>query len=254
MFDPQKNIRHIINWTREWFYENGPDATAVIGISGGKDSTITGLLLKKALGPNRVLGVIMPDGNQSDIQDARDVIKTLGIQGLEININDITNTIQSAITTQTDIKTLSQNTVTNIPPRVRMTLLYAIAASLPDKAFVVNTCNKSEDFIGYSTKNGDSAGDFGLLTDYTVSEILTMGDLFVQTKELNHHLVHKTPKDGLCGKSDEENFGFSYNILDQYILFNRCNNPEIKTKIQHMHNANLHKLRPMPYCKKLEQK
>lgn len=251
MFNAQENIKHIINWTQNWFHENGPDAHVIIGISGGKDSTITGLLLKKALGADRILGIIMPNGIQSDIQDARSVINKLEIQGLEINIQDITTAIQTAITTQTSINTLSQNTITNIPPRVRMTLLYAIAASLSNKAFVVNTCNRSEDFIGYSTKNGDAAGDFGLLTDYTVSEILAMGDVFVQTKELDHDMVYKTPKDGLCGKTDEENFGFLYKTLDDYILFEKCDDPNIKTKIQQMHNANLHKLRPMPYCRKI---
>lgn len=254
-FDPKTNINHVINWAKQYFADT--DATAVIGISGGKDSTMNALFLKKALGPDRVLGVIMPDGEQKDIEDARNVVRKLGIRGLEININRITQEIRDGVSIHArprgiheEPNKLSKDAITNIAPRVRMTVLYAVAQSLPEGGRVANTCNWSEDYIGYSTKNGDAAGDFSLLGDYTVSEILEMGDMFVETGELESWMVHKTPQDGLCGKTDEENFGFPYSVLDEYLLTGKCNDKSIKDKIHRMHDRNLHKLLPMPKCHK----
>ena len=236
MFDVNFEIDEIKDWIREWFKVNGPRASAVIGISGGKDSTIIAKLLVDALGKDRVVGVMMPNGIQNDIQDSQKVIELLGIRSYTINI-------ESAYMGLLDqLNNPSKATKENIPPRLRMTTLYAIAQSLPEGGRVCNTCNLSEDYIGYSTKYGDSAGDFSPCCEFTVTEMLQIGDALGLPKEL----VHKTPSDGLCGKTDEDNLGFTYEELDNYINTGEIINTEHKDNIDKRHRINLHKISPMP--------
>lgn len=250
----EKQAEHIVQWIRDWLAQNGPTASAVIGISGGKDSTIAAALLTKALGPDRVVGVLMPNGVQKDINDAKRVVEFLGIKSVVINIegavNALTNSLKNHIpVTGTRLfQSLSQNSKINLPPRIRMATLYAVAQALPCGGMVCNTCNASEDYIGYSTKYGDAAGDFAPLQCYTVTEILAIGHVL----GLPADLVDKTPSDGLCGMSDEDRFGFSYAVLDQFIRAGKCDDDSIKRKIIQMHNANLHKLRLMPSCPRLD--
>lgn len=236
----QHDINHIVGWIKEWFNLNGKNASAVIGISGGKDSTIVAALLVRALGKERVVGVLMPNGEQTDIADAKKVVNILGIKSYVINIKDmvdaeINQLNKAGITPSTD-------TLINIPPRIRMTTLYAIAQSLPNGGRVVNTCNRSEDYVGYSTKYGDAAGDFSPCANITVTEMLQIGDLL----NLPYELVHKTPSDDLCGQNDEDKLGFTYAVLDQYILTGICNDPNMKKRIDMLHTQNLHKMRLMP--------
>ena len=285
MFDAKKEKEHIIDWIRNWFSENGPNANAVVGISGGKDSTIVAALLAEALGKERVYGILMPQDVQPDLDDAKKVVKTLGINTLMINVgepiqklkeqilaavnpletsaeqhngkgssltsannSDIDNTNNKGKTGRI-ITELSSDTVINIPPRIRMATLYAVAASLPGGGRVANTCNRSEDYIGYSTKYGDAAGDFSPISDYLVSEVKQIGHEIEALSPISE-LIEKTPSDGLCGYTDEDKIGFTYATLDKYILTGVCEDDEIRAKIDRMHILNLHKLRTIPMCKK----
>ena len=238
-FDAKKEIKNIVAWIREWFEENGPRASAVIGISGGKDSSICAALLVKALGVDRVVGVLMPDGEQADISDSYQLVEHLGLKHYVINIGAATAALKDTLAEQIE---LSSDTKINIPPRIRMTTLYAVAQSLPNGGRVTNTCNKSEDYIGYSTKYGDAAGDFAILADFTVSEVLQIGDALGIPK----NLVRKAPSDGLSGMTDEDKIGFTYAVLDRYILEGVCEDEEIRKKIDRMHVLNLHKLKTIP--------
>ena len=239
-FNAKKEIKNIVAWIQDWFECNGPKASAVIGISGGKDSSVCAALLVKALGVDRVVGVLMPDGEQADISDSYQLVEHLGLRHYVINIGAATAALKDTLGEQFEI---SSDTKINIPPRIRMTTLYAVAQSIPGGGRVTNTCNRSEDYIGYSTKFGDAAGDFSILADLTVTEVLQIGDALGLPK----NLVHKAPSDGLCGLTDEDKIGFTYATLDKYILEGICEDEEIRKKIDRMHILNLHKLRPMPY-------
>ena len=249
-FDGGREIDHITEWIRRWFGDNGKDAAAVIGISGGKDSTVAAALLVKALGPQRVLGVMMPNGIQADFSDAEQVVKHLGIKSMVYNIKPAMDSMLLGFA-MSDVDgeplKISDDTKINLPPRIRMAVLYAVAQSLPDGGRVCNTCNRSEDYIGYSTKFGDSAGDFAPLAQYTVAEVRAIGHAL----GLPAGLVDKAPADGLCGQTDEEKIGFSYDVLDKYLLTGVCEDESTRTKIERMHVANFHKLQPMQFCPNL---
>jgi NAD+ synthase len=243
-----------INWIKDYFKDN-PDGKAIIGISGGKDSTIAVALCVEALGADRVVGVMMPQGTQNDIDDAKEVCETLNIIPLLINIGHtctvLMDWIAGSLTFAPHNKEYMPDAVTtvisnpmiktNLPARIRMTTLYAVAALYPNSR-VVNTCNRSEDYVGYSTKYGDAAGDFSPLGNLTVREVLEIGDEL----GLPEHLVHKAPSDGMCGKTDEDNLGFTYEQLDDHILGTGVVDKEIVEKIERLHRATRHKYNPMP--------
>lgn len=239
-FNAEKVTNEIVDWIRDLFERTAtPQTKAVIGISGGKDSSVAAAVCVKALGKDRVIGVLMPQGEQADIAYSRLLVDTLGIKSYTINIGETVFTFMNELKKHMEP---SNQAVVNTPARIRMTTLYAVAASHNGR--VVNTCNLSEDWVGYSTKFGDAAGDFSPLSDLTVTEVLQVGEYL----GLPNELVHKTPIDGLCGKTDEENLGFTYAMLDKYIrgLDDLSSVPEIKEKIDRMHRANLHKLQLMP--------
>lgn len=238
--NPAKTKQDIINWIRSYFYQNGRGSNAVIGISGGKDSTIAAALCVEALGAHRVIGVLMPDGEQADIQDGYRVVEALGIKSMLVNIHKSCQNLMDEIANNTLI---SDQTRINIPPRIRMATLYAVAQSLPEGGRVVNTCNKSEDFVGYSTKFGDSAGDFSPFQNLTVQEVKQIG---YECYNIPEDLIDKTPSDGLCGKTDEDNLGFTYAQLEAFIEKGTCGDHNIDLKITTLHERNLHKLNPMP--------
>ncbi len=246
--NPTKTTENVIAWIQKYFQENLPTASAVIGISGGKDSSVAAALCTKALGKDRVIGVTMPDGQQSDLEDSHRLIRHLGIRHIEVNIQEMTQAFRHTFANNeafgqvTGKKGLEGEAGINMPPRVRMTTLYGIAQSVAGGGLVVNTCNASEDYVGYSTKFGDAAGDFSPLSSFTVEEILQIGEVL----GLPDELVHKTPSDGLSGKSDEDKLGFTYKQLDHYIATGKCEDAAIKERINRLHVRNLHKLRPMP--------
>ena len=225
-----------VEWIRDFFEKNGPDCNAVVGISGGKDSSVVAALCVEALGKERVIGVLMPCGEQADIDMARKLVNHLGIQNYEVNVKAAVDGVLNAIQ---GIE-LTTQTKTNLPPRIRMAALYAVSQSLNGR--VANTCNLSEDWIGYSTRYGDAAGDFSPMSHLTVTEVKAIG----RELGLPDDLVDKVPIDGLCGKTDEENIGFSYATLDKYIREGVCEDEAIREKIDQMHARNLFKLQLMP--------
>ena len=233
MFDAKKVKDQCVAWVRKFFEENGPGCNAVIGISGGKDSSVAAALCVEALGKDRVIGVLMPKGEQHDIDMAYMLVEHLGIKHYEVNIQDAVEGILQNLPKEMEV---SAQTIQNIPPRVRMTTLYAIAQS--NNGRVVNTCNLSEDWVGYSTRYGDSVGDFSPMSNLTVAEVKRIGHCL----GLPEALVEKTPLDGLCGKTDEENLGFTYAELDRYIRTGEIEDQDKKALIDKRHNAKTTKI------------
>ena len=237
MFDAKKVKNKIVEWLREWEENNGKGCNFIVGVSGGKDSSVVAALLVEAFGKDRVIGVKMPCGEQKDIDYSNILINHLGIRGYTMNIGDAVGEIRSQFPVGVKI---SDQTTTNLPARIRMATLYAISQSVNGR--VANTCNLSEDWVGYATKYGDAAGDFSPLSQLTVTEVKAIG----RELGLPSELVDKTPTDGLCGKTDEDNLGFTYAELDAYIRDGIEPNEEVKAKIDSMHEKNLFKLQPMP--------
>ena len=240
--NPKKTKDDIVQWIRDYFKQNGPNCDAVVGISGGKDSSVVAALCVEALGKERVVGVLMPCGEQADIEDSKRIVEHLGIRSYLVNIQSPVDSILFRVSIKMEV---SEQTKTNLPARIRMATLYAIAQSLPNGGRVANTCNRSEDFVGYSTKFGDSAGDFSPLANLMVHEVIQIGyELGIPVD-----LVDKVPSDGLCGKTDENNLGFTYAQLDNYISKGTSCSADIDKRISDLHTRNLHKLAPMPaYC------
>ena len=197
MFDAKAVKSDLINWIRKWFEENGKGCNAVIGISGGKDSSICAALCVEALGKDRVIGVLMPNLKQDDIEDSYQLVEHLDIKSFTIPISVAVAGIHNQL--EHSGITVSEQATINLPPRIRMSVLYAVSQSVNGR--VINTCNLSEDWVGYSTRYGDSVGDVSLLGKLTVSEVKQIG------KELGlpDNLVDKVPSDGLCQKTDEDN-------------------------------------------------
>lgn len=237
MFDAKKVKDACVCWIRDFFEHNGKDCNAVLGISGGKDSSVAAALCVEALGKDRVIGVLMPQGEQHDIDMAYMLVNHLGIKHYVVNIKDAVDGILANL--PKDLPVTAQ-TIQNLPPRIRMSTLYAVSQSLNGR--VCNTCNLSEDWVGYSTRYGDSVGDFSPMSNLTVTEVKEIGHLLGLPEEL----VEKTPIDGLCGKSDEENLGFTYAQLDVYIRTGVIDNADTKELIDRKHKANLFKLQLMP--------
>lgn len=226
-----------VEWIRDFFEENGKDCNAVVGISGGKDSSIVAALCVEALGKDRVIGVLMPNGEQKDISYSYFLCGNLGIKFVTVHIEDAVNGVLNAMKENVDI---SEQTIINLPARIRMSTLYAVSQSMNGR--VANTCNLSEDWVGYSTRYGDAAGDFSPLSNLTVTEVKAIG----RELELPDELIDKVPTDGLCGKTDEDNLGFTYDVLDKYIRTGEIEDEEVKKRIDMMHEKNLFKLQLMP--------
>lgn len=246
--NPQAIKDALIQWIRDYFSQNGPTCSAVVGISGGKDSTIVAALCKEALGADRVVGVLMPNGIQSDIDDAKAVVEHLGIPHMTVNIGSAYEALTQAIVqgegydVVTGRNDLSRDAAINTPPRLRMATLYAVGQNLPNGARVANTCNGSEDYVGYSTKFGDSAGDFSPLARLVVEEVRQIGKLL----DIPAYLVDKVPSDGLSGQSDEDKLGFTYAVLDRYIRTGEIEDLATKERIDRLNRINKHKLELMP--------
>lgn len=239
--NPKRTKDEIVQWIREYFAANGNDCCAVIGISGGKDSSVVAALCVEALGAERVIGVLMPNGRQKDIADSKLLVDTLGIASITVDIGGAYNKMVDVVGRAMPSGVSNQAAV-NLPPRLRMATLYMVAQSLARGGRVANTCNRSEDYVGYSTKFGDSAGDFSPLANIMVHEVRQIGYELPIPREL----VDKTPSDGLCGKTDEDNLGFTYMQLDNYIMYGSSGDEDIDKVIAKKHTQNLHKLNPMP--------
>ena len=234
-FDAETIKNECVQWIRDFFEESGKGCNAVIGISGGKDSSVVAALCVEALGKDRVIGVLMPNGVQADIDMAKLLVEHLGIKHYIINIKDAMDGITGSFPFE-----LSKQSRENLPPRIRMATLYAVSQSHNGR--VANTCNLSEDWVGYSTRYGDSVGDFSPCSHLTVQEVKAIG----RTLGLPDVLVDKVPIDGLCGRTDEENLGFTYAELDRYIREGIIDDAEKKENIDRRHKNNLFKLQLMP--------
>lgn len=267
-FNAQAVHDELVEWIRKWFDKNRPGCKAVIGISGGKDSSVVAALCVEALGKERVIGVLMPNGSQPDIDYSYELVEQLGIEHIVANISDAVNGVLNSIsgptaedkgrviTTKTWPKnssgyviadqckthkySIESKTTINLPARIRMATLYAVAQSVNGR--VANTCNLSEDYVGYSTRYGDSVGDFSPLSHLTSEEVVQIGAIC----GLPDELIHKVPSDGLSGKTDEDNFGFTYHTLNNYIRAVERPDGELLEKIEKLHRANQFKLEPMP--------
>ena len=243
-FDVEKVTGDCIQWIKDWFEKNGPGCNAVIGISGGKDSTIVTKLCVEALGADRVIGVMMPNGVQKDISDSIRVCKLLGIKNYTINIENSVNAILKEMN-ESGIE-ITEQTKTNLPARIRMSTLYAVSQS--NNGRVSNNCNKSEDTMGYSTRYGDAAGDFSPLSELTTVEIVEIGDYL----GLPYDLVHKTPIDGLNTNTDgsyvtdEQSMGVSYDDIHKYVRMRNELSQETIDYISGREKKNLFKLQLMP--------
>lgn len=231
-FDAEKAALECIKWIKDWFDANGKDCRAVLGVSGGKDSSVAAALCVRALGKERVLGVLMPQGEQFDMDYSYELCELLGIKHIVVNIGETVEALKKSFGFEPSVQTL-----TNISPRVRMTVLYAVSQTYNGR--VANTCNLSEDWVGYATRYGDGAGDFGPISHFTVQEIKAVGRYL----GLPEKFIEKPPLDGLCGKTDEDNLGFKYAELDAYIREGIEPAPDIKAKIDRLHTINQFKLR-----------
>ena len=238
MFNAAKTTNAIIQWIRTYFDENGQDACAIVGISGGKDSSVAAALCVHALGTDRVYGILMPMGEQRDIDVSHELVRHLGINHCVINIKKMYDSFAESM--HDGGLEVSRQAAVNTPARIRMTVLYAAAAITGGR--VANTGNLSEGFVGYSTKFGDGAGDFSPLSRLTVTEVKAVG----RELGLPDMFIDKTPEDGLSGLSDEDNLGFSYNVLDRYIREGICDDKTVKEKIDRLHQSNLHKIGDIP--------
>ena len=228
-----------VAWIRDFFEKNGKGCNCIIGISGGKDSSVVAALCVEALGKDRVIGVLMPNGEQSDIDVAKRLVEFLGITGITVNIGPVVQAVTQGVKPVLT-EGLSNQAAVNLPARIRMSVLYAVSQSKNGR--VANTCNLSEDWVGYSTRYGDSVGDFSPLSELTVTEVKLVG----KAAGLPAEFIDKVPSDGLCGKSDEDNLGFSYDVLDRYIRTGEIEDAVVKEKIDRLHEKNLFKLQLMP--------
>ena len=241
-FDAKEEAEYIIEWIKGFFEATG-GTTAVIGLSGGKDSTIVAALCAKAIGRENTVGVILPDGAMKDYDEALQAGELYCGHIWGADINGLTKSFRDGFW---GLPEPTEVAMTNLPARMRMVCLYYTAQCL-EHGRVANTCNLSENYVGWATRYGDTAGDFAPLHDYTVQEVKAIGRYLGVPDEL----VEKVPEDGLCGKTDEEGLGFSYEVLDRYIREDVCGDPAIKERIDDLHKRNLFKLRqiPFPVCK-----
>ncbi len=236
-FQAKKVTADIVQWIRNWFDINGRGCNAIVGISGGKDSSVVAALCVEALGKDRVIGVLMPNGEQADIDMSLLLCEHLGIEHVTVNIQPGYDALLESISRE--IGEPSRDTVINLAPRIRMATLYAVCQSRNGR--VANTCNLSEDWVGYSTRYGDSVGDFSPLSMLCVREVKQVGRVL----GLPEVLIEKVPIDGLCGQTDEDKLGFTYEVLDHYIREGEIENAETKARIDRLYHLNRFKVRFM---------
>lgn len=240
-----ENLKNeIVAWIREEFKRHGRD-TAVIGISGGVDSMVTASLCTEALGKENVVGVMMPNGIQADFSDSLETVKLLGIKHYTVNIGAAYVDLLNKVKPGDQSLVISNQAKINLAPRLRMASLYAVAQSVPGRAAVVGTGNAAECYVGYFTKFGDGAYDLNPIRDLWKDEVIALGDLM----GLPLHLTHKTPSDGLTGKSDEDQLGVKYAEIKKYALEGTSGNKECDQIIKRLHEVSEHKRNPAPYFK-----
>ena len=236
-FNAEEQLAGLIAWMRERMAACG-GKTAVVGISGGKDSSVVAALCAAAYGRERVFGVLMPDGVQPDIDYSNGLVDVLGIPHCTFNIHGASSAILGELA-RVGIEA-SRQTEVNLPPRIRMSVLYAVAQSV-ESGIVINTSNLSEDWVGYCTVYGDSAGAFSPLGMYTTEEVIALGAAL----GLPEKFLIKPPSDGLTGLTDEDNLGFSYHAVNEYVRRGVCD-PAVKEQIDRRHRASRFKFETIP--------
>lgn len=238
MIDYNKILEDLTTWTAAKMKSAG-GSKAVLGISGGKDSSVTAALMVRVLGADNVIGVMMPDKVQADIEDSEAIIRHLGIAAFKADISGITGSYHQLLEDLMPDQ-ISKQTRLNLPPRVRMTLLYAISQSIP-QSLVINTSNMSEDWVGYATIYGDTAGAFSPLGMLTTQDVIELG-LRMGVPE---RFLVKPPSDGLTGRTDEDVLGVTYPSINRYIRTGEVT-PEAKEIIDRLHRQSRFKFLPIP--------
>lgn len=233
-FNVEKATEECVKWIKDWFQKNGPECKAVIGISGGKDSSVVAALCCKALGKERVFGVLMPEGTQTDIDDSYQLCDHLGIQNITVDISPAIRALKHEIKPELGDHWSLQTSI-NLPPRIRMATLYAVSQTVNGR--VIGTGNLSENYIGYFTRWGDGASDCEPIGQFTVQEVKAIGHYL----GLPDNLIEKAPADGLCGITDEDNLGFTYTVLDKYIRTGVCESAVTLNQIIDLGDKNLFK-------------
>lgn len=242
-------LNKILEWMSD-YRDTNQCKGVVIGLSGGKDSTVVAMLAKRVFGDN-VFAILMPNGVQKDISDSIEIAESLKLNYRIVNIETVYNIFNHVVENKKDdsiSKTdfvencpkITDKAKTNIPPRIRMAVLYAVAQTIGYR--VIGTGNKSEAYIGWTTKYGDSAYDFNPIGDLLCTEVVEIGKILANQFGLDLKFIEKKPSDGLCGKSDEESFGFTYEQLDSYIKGEYNNVPDnVKEAIEYKHRISEHK-------------
>lgn len=236
-FNPEQTAEKLVKWLKDYFDNNGQPINAVVGCSGGKDSTVVLAALTKAIGPDRIYAILMPNGEQADIDDSYKVCEFLGLKPHVCNIQDAYNGVVGSVSGEFEP---TRQMKINLAPVLRMTTLKAISQCVNGR-FTCNG-NASEAYIGWFTIDGDDRGSVKPLINMTVTEVIQVGEAL----GLPDWMIHKTPTDGLCGQTDEDKFGFTYEVLDKYIRTGEIDDLDVKAKIDDMHNKNAFKLKPMP--------
>ena len=247
--DAKQLTEQVINWTRNYLNSFGGETKAIIGISGGIDSSTAAALCVAAVGKERVIGILMPNGVQHDIDKSKKLVEFLQIRSYVLNISDIQNDYTKVLTEAFDFDSVVKNKVyySNNPARVRMAMLYAVSAIIGN-CRVCNTCNKSETYVGYDTRWGDQCGDFSPIGNIVKTDVKEIAKVL----GLPQDLVEKPPEDGMLLKADgtymtdEENFGFTYDVLDHYLKTGEIADIKTKDRIEALHSKSLFKVQPIP--------
>jgi len=241
-FDAEKETNNIIQFIRNYYKENNLGGV-VLGISGGKDSGVVAGLFTKALGKENVIGVTMPcHSNKEDKIDAKLVSDYYGFELINFDITNTFDAFKSELKNLGEFSSIqTQNSDINLKPRLRMSTLYYLAAlysALKGKTYLVaGTSNKCELYVGYFTKGGDSVHDISAIADFTVEEVIKIGEYI----KVPDKVLYKKPNDGLSNKSDEDKLGVKYSEIASYIEDEKSVNEQTRIKIKRLHNNNLHK-------------
>ena len=248
IFDAEKEVNNIVEFIRKYYKENKLDG-AILGISGGKDSAVVSAIFTKALGKENVIGVTIPcHSNEEDFNDAKLVSDYYGFRLINFDITNVFDTFKNEVNKLGDFsKEELRNSDINIKPRLRMTTLYYLAAlysaTLGKKYLVAGTSNKSELFVGYFTKGGDSVSDISTIADFTVEEVIKIGEYL----EVPQKVLYKAPSDGLSNQSDEEKLGVKYSDISLYMEDKSKLPKDIQEKIEKLHKNNQHKFNVPTY-------
>ena len=248
VFNSKKEAENVINFVKDYYRKNNLKG-AVVGISGGKDSAVVTAILVEALGKENVVGVTMPcHSNSEDRLDAELVANYYGIELVNFDLTKTFDTFKEELSAS-GIKCSEENVLNsdiNVRPRFRMATLYYLAAlysSLKGGTYLVaGTSNKSELYVGYFTKGGDQVHDFEVISDFTVSEVIKIGEYL----KVPEKVLYKTPSDGLSGKSDEDKMGITYDDIEKYI-YAKPLEQSVKDKIAKLHQVNKHKFNMPAY-------